>query len=142
MRKFTKASMIIAVIMGIFISGWAFAAGPPPMGQRGQNNPPPTPPDNGINLMMKYEMDNLAVNVIAGLTGQAVETIQVDLGEGEGDMRTLLETYAVDETLFREAMKLKMMNLVNEEVANGRITQAQADLVIEKITTEPDMARP
>jgi hypothetical protein len=35
-------------------------------------------------------------------------------------------------------MKLKVMEVVNEAVTNGRITQAQADIVIEKLTSEPD----
>jgi hypothetical protein len=139
MRQFAKASMTVAVIMGIFISGWAFAAGPPPMGQRGQTNPPP-PKDDGIHLLMKYEMENIAVNVIAGLTGQAVENIQADLEDS--DMQTLLETYSVDEALFRNAMKMKMLELVNEAVASGRITQVQADAIIARISTQPDAARP
>jgi hypothetical protein len=109
------------------------------MSCRGVVNKSPPPKDDGMDLLMKYEMENIAVNVIAGLTGQAVENIQADLEDS--DMQTLLETYAVGETLFRNAMEIKMLELVNEEVASGRITQSQAVLVIEKINAESDMAR-
>ncbi|MDO9264943.1 MAG: hypothetical protein Q7U02_13325 [Desulfosalsimonadaceae bacterium] len=139
MKAFQKVSMMVVVVSVILVSGWAFASDPGFGDQHAQKNPPP-PPNIGIHLLVKYEMDNMAVNVIAELTGQPVETIQASLAES--DMRTLLEANVVNETLFRAAMKEKMLELVNEALANGRITQTQADEIIEKINTQPDAARP
>ena len=139
MKAFQKVSMMVVVVSVIFVSGWAVASDQGFGDQQAQKNPPP-PPDSGIHLLLKYEMDNMAVNVIAELAGQPVETIQASLAES--DMRTLLDANVVDKTLFRAAMKLKMVELVNEAVTNGRITQAQADLVIEKINSQSDEARP
>ena len=139
MKAFQNVSMMVVVVSVVLVSGWAFAADPGFGDQHAQKNPPP-PPNIGIHLLVKYEMDNMAINVIAGLTGQPVETIQASLAES--DMRTLLEANVVNETLFRAAMKEKMLELVNEALANGRITQTQADDIIEKINTQPDAARP
>jgi hypothetical protein len=82
---------------------------------------------------MKYQMENLMVEVISGISKKEVETIQSDLENS--DPKTLLESYGLDENKFHSAMNEKMIELVNTAKSNGQITQAQAEEVIEDINT-------
>lgn len=135
MWKVLKISLFFILMTYLCLSGWSMAASDGFEERPGFGLMPPPPPPHGIHLLMKYQMDNVLIKVIADKSGQDVETIKSDFEER--DIPSLLREYGIDATEFHLAVSAKMIELVNAAKADGRITEEQATYIIESINAHP-----
>ncbi len=96
---------------------------------------PPKHGHPGLAMLMRFQHDNIAAQVISGITGQSLETITEELNDSH--LPEVLETYGVEPETFRSAMDQKVIQLINDAAEAGRITEYQGTEIIYKIENRP-----
>ncbi len=85
--------------------------------------------------LARMEARNAAIEVIATLSGQPVESVRRSL-EDEG-MRETLESYDISREDFVGAMQPRVLAMVEEARDSGRITDEQAARLVERVEAGP-----
>jgi hypothetical protein len=155
-----KLMVSALVVIGMMIAGIAFAAdeltdtsqttltasenghqGFRPMppdgfeGDEGLRPKGPRPPKHAGCLLGRYIHDNMAMEVLSQLTGQAPETLAAELEEGH--IRGVLDAYEIDPETFRNAMDEKTAAVAQKASECGLITPDQLADLIQKMAEEP-----
>jgi len=102
--------------------GWGRGAG---MNQR----------SGGSGPFMGEEMFNARISILAELSGQSEDTIKSKLEYKP--TWAVIDEYKIDYKVFRTKMQEKRTAVVKQAVADGKITQAQADFMIERMNQAP-----
>ncbi|MBT4087217.1 MAG: hypothetical protein HN580_09685 [Deltaproteobacteria bacterium] len=89
----------------------------------------------GAGLFMRDEMVNSRVEVLAEVTGQSEETIKAKLQNKP--VWAVLDEHKVEFIVFQTKMNGKRTTAIKQAVADGKITQAQADTMIERMGQNP-----
>ena len=126
--------IVVFAVVGLLIvtSGIAMARGwgrGPGVNQKGA----------GPGAFMGEEMYNARVSILAELAGQSEDTIKSKL-----DYKptwAVIDEYKVDYKAFQAKMQEKRTAVVKQAVADGKITQAQADFMIERMNQAPGQRR-
>ena len=126
--------MIAFAVVGLLIatSGIAMARGwgkGPGFNQRGA----------GPGSFMREEMYNARVNILAELSGQSEDTIKSKL-----DYKptwAVIDEYKIDYKVFQTKMQEKRTVVIKQAVTDGKITQAQADFMTERMNQAPGQRR-
>ncbi len=92
---------------------------------------PPRHGHPGLAMLMRYQHDRMAAEVVSEITGQSLETITVEMDDTH--FPEVIENYGIDPETFRSAMDQKVIQSINNAAEDGRITEAQAAGIIEKI---------
>ena len=130
-----KIIVAILLVIGLIASGMAYA------GERGRDDRARHGKQKGpLGHLMKCQKDNIHAEVLSGITGQPVETIREELNTQRH--RDFMEKYNVDRETFRTAMDAKTVVLIQEALEDGRITQEQADDILDKMNNRPERPAP
>ncbi|MDM8523371.1 hypothetical protein QUF80_08365 [Desulfococcaceae bacterium HSG8] len=130
-----KIIMAILLVIGLLASGTAYAD-ERGRGDRTRHGKQKSP----MGHLMKCQKDNILAEVLSGITGQPAETIREELKTDR--KREVLEKYNVDHETFRTAMDAKTVVLVQDALEDGRITQEQADDILDKMNNRPERPDP
>lgn len=84
-----------------------------------------------IEMLGRFQFENMAAKTISELTSQPVETVSSKLKENR--LPKVLKEYNITKDAFHAAMKPKLIALVHKRVADGSITAAQEALVLEAL---------
>jgi|GEM_PF-6352344 len=84
---------------------------------------------NRVNLALNFHESAATLEILAGLTGDSVETIQAS----GLSLHEYAETEGVLEAFQKDILELKEETL-SELVANGTITQEKADFMLERMS--------
>ena len=122
--------IITFAVVGLLIatSGIALARGwgnGPGRSQRG----------GGPGAFMGQEMYDARVSILAELAGQSEDTIKSKLEYKP--TWAVIDEYKIDYKAFQAKMQEKRTAVVKQAVADGKITQAQADFMIERMNQAP-----
>ena len=126
--------IVVLVVVGLLIatSGIVMARGwgkGPGKFQRG----------GGPGAFMGEEMYNARISILAELAGQSEDTIKAKL-----DYKptwAVIDEYKIDFKVFHTKMQEKRSVVIKQAVADGKITQAQADFMIERMNQAPGQRR-
>ncbi|MEM7533305.1 MAG: hypothetical protein AAF639_14075 [Chloroflexota bacterium] len=78
--------------------------------------------------------------IVAGVLGMTVEELET-AKEADTSMAELIESAGLTEEEFKAAMQTAVIEAVNQAVADGEITQEQADRIIERIESGDGFGR-
>jgi hypothetical protein len=123
MKKKPTIIVIGVLLMGMVFSGATLAAGKWDATNPGYRHHRQRG-DDGLMRLTRYMQQNLAVAVLADMSGQPSETVRQKLQDQR--MRTLLEELNIDRKAFWAAMQAKVNDLVQNLTAGGFITPEQA----------------
>lgn len=84
-----------------------------------------------IEMLGRFQFENIAAKTISELTSQPVETVAAKLKENR--LPKVLKEYNITKDAFHTAMKPKFIALVHKRVEDGSITAAQETLVLEAL---------
>lgn len=84
----------------------------------------------GPGMLLRDEMYKSRIETLAELSGESEEAIQSKLAQKP--MRALMDEYKVDFNTFQTKMHDKVGELVTKAVADGKITQEQADVISQR----------
>jgi hypothetical protein len=128
----TKLTIIIScvLVVGIILSGLAFADGQGKGNRQGFGFKQRHKGD-GLMLLAKYERKNLMVQVLSELSKQSTETISTKLKEQR--MHTVMQELGIDREVFRTAMRIKAIELIQKSAESGTITPEQAKDILAKM---------
>ena len=132
MKTFKKIVAFAVVGLLIATSGIALARGwgkGPGMNKRG----------GGPGAFMGEEMYTARISILAELSGQSEDTIKSKL-----DYKptwAVIDEYKIDYKAFQVKMQEKRTAVVKQAVADGKITQAQADFMNERMNQGPGKSR-
>ena len=129
--KFLKSVLVVAIV-GLIIGssavvlahGWG--RGPGFSQARG---------NGGQSRFMGNEMYNARIEALAEVTGKSAETIKSKLQNKP--VWAVLEEYNVDFSTFQSKMQQKALALAETAVADGKITQEQADFMTQRMNQGP-----
>jgi hypothetical protein len=86
---------------------------------------------SGLQLLAKYQQENLMVQVLSEMTEQSAEAIQVKL-KGQR-MRTVMQELNIDRQVFHNAMQAKVKERINQAAADRTITPEQEKEILAKM---------
>ena len=129
MKKIQTIIITSVVVMGMVLSGLAFADSPRKGHRQGFGFK--ARPAGGLMLLARYEQKNLMVQVLSEMTGQSTEAISTKLEEQR--MRTLMQELDIDHQAFRGAMQAKVSARIKKAVADGTITPEQEKEILAKM---------
>jgi len=123
--------IFVTAIIGMLIGtsgialaqGWGKGSGFSKQGSRGNGS------------FMRNAMLDSRVEVLAEVTGQSEATIKAKLENKP--VWAVLDEYKVEFSVFQTKMIEKRSTAVNQAVSDGKITQAQADFMIERMGQNP-----
>ncbi len=134
--KSLKRKTMVAIVGLIFsittiASGISFAQnwGGPGKGMRGggpgynQQGPGPGP-------ILRTEMFNARINILADMTDQSPDAIKAKLRYKP--MWAVLDEYKVDYVKFDEQMTEKRAEIIKQAVTDGKLTQEHADFMLQR----------
>lgn len=104
----------------VFARGWGRQGGGQDFGPRGQRQ----------GQVMFEEMQEARIQVVAELTKQSTDTVTEKLRNKP--VWAVLDEYGAKFTDYQEKMSEKRIDLIKEAVVDGKITQQQADWMIER----------
>ena len=85
----------------------------------------------GLQLLVRYQQKNMRDQVLAEMTGQSVESIQLKLQDQR--MRSVMQELKIDRQKFRDAMQAKEKEFIKQAVAEGSITPDQEKEILAKM---------
>jgi len=130
-----KIIVAVLLVIGLIASGTAYAR------ERGRGDRPRHGRQKSpMGHLMKCQKDNILAEVLSGITGKPAETIGEELKTQRH--RDIIEKYNVDHETFRIAMDAKTVVLIQEALEDGRITQEQADDILDKMNNRPERPDP
>ena len=129
MKPFNKILVPLFVGISLLVSSAAFAygcggKGGPGYSQRG-------PKGYGPGHVLREEMYNARVEVLAELSELSQDEIKAKLEYKP--MWAVIDEAKVDYQTFQKKMQEKAKSVLSQAVADGKITQAQADFMQERI---------
>lgn len=84
-----------------------------------------------LALLTRYQVENLAVQSLSELSGQSVEVIKQKFENQRP--RAVMRELGIDRDAFRDAMQVKIRDLIRQARANGSITSQQEEEIIAKM---------
>jgi len=130
MKKNQTVLVIGVLLIGLAFCATAMAAGMGDDSGRGFRHKGVHGKD-GLGPMARYVKQNMAVSVLAELSGQPAETVQQKMQDHQ--LRDFMTENNIDRQAFRTAMQAKMNTLVQYLTAGGYITAGQAKEYSERI---------
>ncbi|MBU2511042.1 hypothetical protein KJ966_06880 [bacterium] len=132
-KKIVTAALIsisLISVSAVFAQGWGGgnANRTPRYAQQQQFNP-------GPGRVLRSEMFEARIEVLAELAGQSKEDIRAKIQYKP--MWAVLDDYKVDYSDFQSKMHDKTSNVVKQAVADGKITQDQADVMLKRMEDGP-----
>lgn len=138
MKSFTKFLGILLISVSFLFAGSAVAQ--PRWGGGGQKDcfgPHHGKRDGGvIHMQLREYMYNASIEVAAELSGQPVETIREKLKTKP--LPSVLEDLDLDRQEFHTKMRDKMPQIIQQAAEQGKITQEQAQIMLERHKNAPD----
>lgn len=95
---------------------------------QGEGMKPGKRPDGPVEMLGKFQFENMAVQTISELSSQTVETVAAKIAESR--LPEVLKAYNITNDAFQAAMKPKFIALVQKRVDDGSITAAQQTLIL------------
>ena len=86
----------------------------------------------GLQLLARYQQKNMKVQVLAEMTEQPLEAIQLKLKDQR--MRSVMQELNIDRQAFRDAIQTKERERIKQAVADGSITPEQEKEIIPKLS--------
>ena len=130
MKKIQTIIIASVVVMGMVLSGPAFADSQGKGGRRGfgvsQRHK-----GGGLMQLARYQQRNLVVQVLSEMTGQETKAISTKLKEQR--MPTVMQELNIDREEFRAKMQAEVSNRVEQAAKNGTITAAQEKEILENM---------
>jgi hypothetical protein len=130
MKKNQTILIASILVIGLVLSGMALAIGPGDRGHRGFGSHR-FHKSQGLGLLMKYQLENLRIQVLSEMAGQPTEAINSKLKDQR--MRAVLDELNIDRQAFRTAMQEKVNQLIKQAAETGAITVEQEKLIYEKM---------
>jgi len=90
----------------------------------------------GMGGLTHLEARNMAVSAIVELSGQTAETVRQQL-ETDGFRKTV-EAYGITREQMMQAMRPRVLTLIEQARDSGRITAEQADRLIQEVNKGPE----
>ena len=87
----------------------------------------------GLRLLAGYQQRNIKFQVLAEMTEQSVEAIQLKLKDQP--MRSVMQELKIDRQAFRDAIQAKERERINRAVSDGSITPEQEKEILVKMET-------
>ena len=127
-----KKHIIISCILvaGIILSGLALADSQR-TGHRKGSGFKQHHKGGGLQLLVRYQQKNMRDQVLAEITGQSVESIQLKLKDQR--MRGVMQELKIDRQAFRNAMQAKEKERIKQALAEGSITPDQEKEILAKM---------
>lgn len=101
-------------------------------GARGQGMMKHGKRHNGpIEMLGRFQFENMAAQTISGLTSKPVETVAAKLKEDK--LPKVLREFNITREAFHDAMKPKFIALVHKRVEDGSITAAQERIILDAL---------
>ena len=145
MKQFKRIVTVAFVSITLMASSVTFAQGwgnGPGQGKGFRNNgnccvqsevrPGPGP---GPGRVLRDEMFSARVDVLAEMTGEDKEEIKAKVQQKP--MWAIMDEYKVDYSDFQKKMHEKAKSVVNQAVTDGKLTQEQADAMLERMEEGP-----
>jgi len=143
MEKHKRVAIFVSVLVALVVLAGAtitFAQGPTlpdRLGSRSGGRRPPWP-GSGRGLGIR---DNEILNAaIAEFLGISVEELEEALADGE-IIRTLVEESGLDMAEVQTALQAARAEMLQQAVADGSITQEQADLMLNHLSVRRNRGR-
>jgi hypothetical protein len=142
MKRFIAVAVLAMVIASLFVTS-ALAAGPVG-GRWGQNGTPPTPngvcPMGGPGAMMQRHAAGRPAwagqpDAVATLLGMTAEQIHAERQAGKS-LAQIAESKSVGVDTLVETILSAKKTALQQAVLDGKLTQAQADLMVERMTAQ------
>ncbi len=149
----TFKMILFTLIMASLMAGSVVLA-QPPMGERPDPDTATMDGETGITddkpmrqgprgplcQLIKFQRQNMTIDVLTELTGLDAETISAELELSHPS--EILVTYGIDMETFIAAMDAQMTKLVEAAVAAETITADQGDEIITMIKNKPERPEP
>ncbi len=129
-KNITTIIIFCVLVAGIILSGLAFA-GSQGTGDRQGFKFKQHQKISGLLLLAKYQQKNLMVQLLSEMTGLSAEAIQTKLKNQR--MRTVMQELNIDRQAFRNGVKAKVSERINQAVADGTITPEQEKEIFVKM---------
>lgn len=84
-----------------------------------------------LEMLGRFQFENMAAQTISELASQPVETVAAKLKQDR--LPKVLKEYNITKEVFQTAMKPKFIALVHKRVEDGSITAAQETLILEAL---------
>ena len=86
-----------------------------------------------LQLLARYQHQNLMVQVLSEMTGQAQDVVRLKLKDQR--MRTVMRELNIDRQALRSAMQAKEKAQIKKAVADGSITPQQEEKILARMET-------
>lgn len=129
MKRFNKILVVMFVGISLLVPSVAFARGC--CGKGGPGYSQSGPKGYGPGHVLREEMYNARVEVLAELSELSQDDIKAKLEYKP--MWAVIDEAKVDYPTFRKKMQEKAKSVLSQAVTDGKITQAQADFMQERM---------
>jgi len=85
----------------------------------------------GAKHLLRNEMYNARIEALAEITGKDVDTIRTQLGSKS--FYAIIQENDIDRSVFHEKMTVKVKALLQKAKSDGKITEDQADSMIQRM---------
>lgn len=139
MKRFKKIAVVSLVSASLLTSSLVFAQGWNNRGPRGMGySQQQQTYYAGPGRVLRTEMNEARIKVLAELSGQSTEDIRTKLNSKP--MWAVLDEYKITVTDFQSAMHEKADDVVRKAIEDGKLTQEQGDLMLKQMEEGPRTA--
>lgn len=134
MKSFKNIFLAVLLILGlvsgsiVLAQGWGTRSGGGKRWQQSQQG-------FGPGMILRQEMFQSRINVLAELSGSTVDEISSKLEYKP--MWAVFDEYKVDFKLFQSKMHEKALEIVKKAAENGKLTSEQKDFMLDRMQNGP-----
>jgi hypothetical protein len=138
MKRYKKIIVASLISASLFASSMAVAQGWNSRGKRGMGYNQQQLYYAGAGRVLRTEMDEVRMAVLADLSGQSEEDIQSKLSSKP--MWGVLEELEITYSDFQASMHDKAEEVVRQAIADNKLTEEQGNLMLKQMEEGPHMA--